>query len=356
VLNLTAVITETPTVPVPTAPVVEQSVSTVASALIHTVQPGETLFRIATSYGLTVNALATTNSISDPTLIYTGQQLIVPGIEAPQLVLDLPPTVTSLDVSPLIFVEGQTGRIRLTTSVPMTISGLFLERGLADAAEQGNIQHTILVGVPIFTAAGIYPLSFTMTDETGQSTSVSLNIQIVDGNYGSEYINLLADRANLLDPNVENAEQNFVQSIMSNFTATHYWNGPMGLPAAASIVSPFGRKRSFDGGPFDHFHSGTDFGGAPGTPILSAAPGTVVFVGLLDVRGNATIIDHGWGVFTGYWHQTEQYVRVGDFVSTGQAIGTIGSTGRVTGPHLHWELWVNGVPVDPMQWVRQSFS
>jgi murein DD-endopeptidase MepM/ murein hydrolase activator NlpD len=356
VLNLTAVITETPTRPVPTAPVVELSVSTVASALIHTVQPGETLFRIATSYGLTVNELATTNSISDPTLIYTGQQLIIPGIEAPQLALDLPPTVTSLDISPLIFVEGQTGGIRLTTSIPMTISGLFLDRGVAEAAEQGNTVHTILVGVPIFTAAGIYPLSLTMTDAAGQPTSISLNIQVVDGNYGSEYINLLADRANLLDPNVENAEQNLVQSIMSNFTTTRYWNGPMGLPAAASIVSPFGRKRSFDGGPFDHFHSGTDFGGAPGTPILSAATGTVVFVGPLDVRGNATIIDHGWGVFTGYWHQTEQYVRVGDFVSTGQVIGTIGSTGRVTGPHLHWELWVNGVPVDPMQWVRQSFS
>lgn len=356
VLNLTAVITEIPTVPVPTASVVEQSVSTVASALIHTVQPAETLFRIATSYGLTVNDLATTNSISDPTLIYTGQQLIIPGIEAPQLALDLPPTVTSLDISPLIFVEGQTGRIRLTTSIPMTISGLFLDRGVADAAEQGSTVHTILVGVPIFAAAGIYPLSLTMTDGTGQSTSIPLNIQIVDGNYGSEYINLLADRANLLDPNVENAEQNFVQSIMGNFTPTRYWNGPMGLPAAASIVSPFGRKRSFDGGPFDHFHSGTDFGGAPGTPILSAAPGTVVFVGPLDVRGNATIIDHGWGVFTGYWHQTEQYVRVGDLVTIGQVIGTIGSTGRVTGPHLHWELWVNGVPVDPMQWVRQSFS
>jgi murein DD-endopeptidase MepM/ murein hydrolase activator NlpD len=356
VLNLSSVVVETPTVPVPTVPVVEQSVSTVASVLIHTVQPGETLFRIATSYGLTVNDLATANSIIDPTLIYTGQQIIVPGIEVSQPALDLPLTVTSLDIRPLIFVEGQTGRIRLTTSIPMTISGLFLERGVADAAEQGNTVHTILVGVPIFTAAGIYPLSLTMTDETGQSSSISLNIQIVDGNYGSEYINLLADRANLLDPNVETAELNFVQSVMSNFTLTHYWNGPMGLPAAASIVSPFGRKRSYDGGPFNRFHSGADFGGAPGTPILSAAPGIVMFVGPLDVRGNATIIDHGWGVFTGYWHQTEQYVRVGDFVATGQVIGTVGSTGRVTGPHLHWELWVNGVPVDPMQWVSQSFS
>jgi murein DD-endopeptidase MepM/ murein hydrolase activator NlpD len=320
------------------------------------VQAGETLFRIASSYGLTVNDLVQANNITDPTLIYAGQQLIIPGVQAPQLALDLPPIVTALDVLPLIFVEGQTGRIRLTTTVPMTINGLFLDRGIVDAPEQGNTVHTILVGVPIFTAAGVYPCSLTLTDTAGQSTSLTVNIQIVDGNYGSEYINLLADRTNLLDPTVENNEQTQVAAIMNNFTPTRYWNGPMGLPAAAPIVSPFGRKRAYDGGPFDHFHSGTDFGGAAGTPILAAAAGTVVFAGPLDVRGNATIIDHGWGIFTGYWHQTEQYVHVGDLVSAGQAIGTIGSTGRVTGPHLHWELWVNGVPVDPMQWVRQSFT
>jgi murein DD-endopeptidase MepM/ murein hydrolase activator NlpD len=88
---------------------------------------------------------------------------------------------------------------------------------------------------------------------------------------------------------------------------------------------------------------------------LAAAPGIVVLADALNVRGNATIIDHGWGVFTGYWHQAEQFVRVGDVVTTGQPIGTIGATGRVSGAHLHWELWVSGVPVDPMQWVRQSF-
>jgi murein DD-endopeptidase MepM/ murein hydrolase activator NlpD len=354
VLNLSPAATDTPTIaPVPTVETPEQSAAT---NIIYTVQPGETLFRIATSYGLTVNDLSRVNNITDPTLIYVGQQLIIPGLEAPQLALDLPSTVTALDVFPQVFVEGQTGRVRMTTTVPMTVTGTFLDHMIVDAVEQGNIVHTILVGVPIFSSAGIYPFSLTLTDAAGQSTSIVLNIQILDGNYGSEYINLLADRTNLLDPNVENQEQNLVQGVMGNFTAARYWNGPMGLPAAAAIVSPFGRKRSFDGGPFDHFHSGTDFGGGAGTPIMAAAAGYVVFAGALNVRGNATIIDHGWGIFTGYWHQTEQYVKVGDFVSTGQVIGTIGSTGRVTGPHLHWELWVNGVPVDPMQWVRQSFS
>ena len=73
------------------------------------------------------------------------------------------------------------------------------------------------------------------------------------------------------------------------------------------------------------------------------------------MRGYATIIDHGWGVYSGFWHQSEIRVNVGDVVTPGQVIGLVGSTGRSTGPHLHWELWVGGVQVDPLQWVQESF-
>ncbi|MBN2676595.1 MAG: M23 family metallopeptidase, partial [Anaerolineaceae bacterium] len=69
----------------------------------------------------------------------------------------------------------------------------------------------------------------------------------------------------------------------------------------------------------------------------------------------ATIIDHGWGVFTGYWHQADILVHPGDQVSAGQEIGTIGATGRVNGPHLHWEIWVNGVQVDPQDWLDRMY-
>lgn len=353
---LTISVTATPVV-IPTNPPPEPTEAPYNGApMVYTVQAGETLFRIATRYGLTVNDVARANSITDPTLIYVGQQLIIPGVQPPQLALDLPPIVSGLEVMPLILVEGETGRIRLTTTAPVSLSGTFLNRVIADAAEQNNTLHTILVGIPVFTDAGVYPLALTLVDGAGQQTSLNINIQVVSGGYGSEYITLLSDRADLLDPNVEAAEQIILQGVMGNFTSTRYFSGPMGLPAAASITSPFGRKRSYDGGPFDHFHSGTDFAGAPGTPVLAAAAGIVVLADTLNVRGNATIIDHGWGVFTGYWHQTDQYVHVGDVVSAGQIIGTIGATGRVTGPHLHWELWVNGVPVDPMQWVQTSFS
>jgi murein DD-endopeptidase MepM/ murein hydrolase activator NlpD len=77
----------------------------------------------------------------------------------------------------------------------------------------------------------------------------------------------------------------------------------------------------------------------------------VVFSEKLTVRGNATIIDHGQGIYSGFWHQEESYVSVGDLVVAGQLIGKIGGTGRVTGPHLHWEIWVNGIQVDPLDWL-----
>jgi murein DD-endopeptidase MepM/ murein hydrolase activator NlpD len=82
----------------------------------------------------------------------------------------------------------------------------------------------------------------------------------------------------------------------------------------------------------------------------------VVLAETLHVRGNATIIDHGDGVFTGYWHQSELKVKVGDVVTAGQVIGLVGQTGRATGPHLHWELYVGGVQVDPLQWTKQNLS
>jgi murein DD-endopeptidase MepM/ murein hydrolase activator NlpD len=326
-------------------------------SLIHIVSRGETLFRIATRYGLTVNELARANSIGDPTLIYAGQRLIIPGFEVPDLALDLPEPFSSIDVTPQVLVEGKTARFRIRTHLPVLLSATFLGRELSVASDEERTLHTILQGIPLFTEAGVYPLELvTVEMNGGAAAAYTVNLQVTAGPYGREYIRLLAGRDGLLDTNVEQAELSLLEGVTAPFTEPRQFDGPMGLPAAATIISPFGTRRSYNGGPFDRFHSGTDFAGAPGTPVLATAPGRVVLADTLNVRGIATVIDHGWGIYTGYWHQSQQYVNVGDFVTTGQVIGTIGSTGRVTGAHLHWELWVGGVPVDPMQWVQFSFS
>ena len=88
---------------------------------------------------------------------------------------------------------------------------------------------------------------------------------------------------------------------------------------------------------------------------MPLAPGVVVFAGWMDVRGNATMIDHGWGVYSAYLHQSEFKVKVGDKVETGQVIGLVGGTGRAGGPHLHFEILVGDVPVNPLDWLQQAY-
>ncbi|NDJ61963.1 MAG: M23 family metallopeptidase [Chloroflexi bacterium] len=205
------------------------------------------------------------------------------------------------------------------------------------------------------TRAGVYPAALTLTDAAGQPTPLMVNIRVVSGNYRPETITLLEGRGALLNVAVEDAELTILNRVMARFNPSRYFDGPLGLPAAAAMTSPFGVVRQYNDGTVERVHFGTDFAGVVGSPIFAPAAGRVVLADTLNVRGIATVIDHGWGVFTGYWHQSERYVQVGDEVSPGQVIGTIGDTGRVSGPHLHWELWVNGVPVDPMQWARQSF-
>ncbi|HUS84056.1 MAG TPA: M23 family metallopeptidase, partial [Anaerolineales bacterium] len=102
------------------------------------------------------------------------------------------------------------------------------------------------------------------------------------------------------------------------------------------------------------YHTGIDFYGG-NVPIYAPASGVVVFAGPLVIRGNVTYINHGWGVYSGYFHQSEMFVQEGDLVERGQEIGITGSTGRSTGPHLHWEIWVGGAPINPLDWVDPGY-
>lgn len=321
---------------------------------LHTVAPGETLYRIAQQYDLTTAEVAAANSITDPTLIFVGQQLIIPGSNPQELALDLPAAIERITVEPLVLTEGETGRFRVQTAADVTLSARFLDRDLPVITEANGTQ-LMLIGVPVFTAGGVYPLSLTLTDADGTTTNLTINLQILAGSFRSERITLTGEQLNLLDDNMEAAERQILADVMSGFTPFPYFSGTMSLPAAATMNSPFGSRRSYNGSDFTRFHSGADFAGAAGTPVLAAAPGVVVLADRLNICGLTTAIDHGWGIYTAYCHQSEQYVQPGETVDSGQVIGLIGSTGRTTGAHLHWELWVNGVPVDPMQWVRQSF-
>lgn len=325
----------------------------VGIAVTHRIQSGETLFRIAQRYGVSMESIQAANGITDPSRILAGQELTIPNaqVSSPSA---LPANIASLDVTPLSWTEGKTGRLRLTTTNPASVSISVLDQTFDLAALDNGQSHIGFVAIPLGITAGIYPLTITVSDASGVNTIV-FNVQVNAGRYGAQYVTLPADKQNLLAPAVEQNETDMLRRITTPYTAERFFNGPMSLPAAAAMYSAYGAKRAYNGGALDRYHTGADFAGAPGTPVLAAAGGRVVLADTLNIRGNTIVIDHGWGIYTLYAHLNERYASIGTFVQAGQTIGTIGATGRATGAHLHWEVWVRGTVVDPMQWVAQAF-
>ena len=127
---------------------------------------------------------------------------------------------------------------------------------------------------------------------------------------------------------------------------------PLATPVNSAVgTSTYGVRLD----PFTHqtaFHAGQDFGGQIGSPIFSTAPGVVAFTGVRTGYGNVVEVDHGSGFKTRYAHLASISVRVGDHVGVGQRVGAMGSTGRSTGPHLHYEIWENGRVRDPTRFLK----
>ena len=146
-----------------------------------------------------------------------------------------------------------------------------------------------------------------------------------------------------------------LQDLISKVAARlDYLNSiPSAYPVYGTITSPFGMRKS----PFGYgteFHPGIDISVPVGTPVKAAGKGVVTYAGWLSGYGNAVIIDHGYGIESVYGHNSEILVKVGQSVKRGDIIAKSGNTGRSTGPHVHFEVRVNGNPVDPMKYLAKG--
>ncbi len=322
-------------------------------AFTQTVASGDTLSYIGSRYGLSVAELAAANNLLDPNALRIGQRLVIPGIQLPRLGQALPSLVTAMTIEPFVLESGRSARLDIVTNQRAKLSGQFLGQALRFISDEAGKRHMALFGIPMFTGAAVYPLRIDIESGDGEITTATANLQVIGGGYGYQTITI--NNSELLAREVEHAETALLMRQTSDFTNQRHFSGALNLPSAAAMNAVFGALRSYNGSGYDRYHSGVDFAGAPGTSVLAAAGGRVKQVNTLQIRGNTTLIDHGWGIYTLYAHQQDTLVQPGEIVAAGQVIGTIGSTGRSTGPHLHWELWLNGVNVDPMQWTRQVF-
>jgi murein DD-endopeptidase MepM/ murein hydrolase activator NlpD len=322
---------------------------------------GESLFEAAVTKGSDVWTLVHFNRLAGSWDGIPGDVLVAPGEGNGIKASGLPPVFEEAEIYPLPLKQGGTGVIRVKTPAGTSLGGLLVDHELQFfPGEDGS--SLALQGIHALIEPGTYPLRLDATLPDGSQQSFEQTILVISGNYPEDPL-LYVDPVTI-DPASTEAEQQQLIALTLPATPIKHWGAEFISPAIAYadstyFTSRYGNRRTYIGQGTDlkvaGFHTGLDFGGGEGLAISAPAAGQVIFAGPLTVRGNATLIDHGWGVYSGFWHQSQILVQIGQMVEQNEVVGLVGGTGRVTGAHLHWDLWVNGVQVDPLDWLIQNY-
>lgn len=190
---------------------------------------------------------------------------------------------------------------------------------------------------------------------TGDGKVQDLSVQVRSRDFPTQSITLPPGK----DSEGTDAEFDRVDAFKALVTPQKFWNGPLLRPNSGEITTIYGVRRYYNGVfANDYYHRGIDYAGAYGSPVVAPAAGRVSLVGResqgFTIHGNVVGIDHGQGLASILMHLSRIDVKEGDFVTAGQVIGTLGSTGASTGPHLHWGLYVHGQAIDPVPWRLQG--
>lgn len=201
-----------------------------------------------------------------------------------------------------------------------------------------------IVGIPLTTEPGGHTLE--LRTERG---AASIGFQIADKQYRTQHLTIKNQRQ--VNPDPQDLQRIAKETERSNaalslFTTKGSATLHLAAPVPGRRSDSYGSRRIFNGQPRKP-HSGMDIAAPRGTPIHAPAPGKVVESGNFFFNGNTLYIDHGYGLITMYCHLDTINVKLGEQLAAGQVLGTVGATGRVTGPHLHWGVALNRAMVDP---------
>jgi murein DD-endopeptidase MepM/ murein hydrolase activator NlpD len=215
------------------------------------------------------------------------------------------------------------------------------EHPLAVVAENGH--WFALLGIPLDTLPG--PLEVAVAH--GEAISIK-TVQVGTKNYPEQRLTIKDQRKVEPDPDDLariRREREITDAAKRQFSPTQP-NPNFSLPAKGPLSSRFGLRRIFNGQPRNP-HAGLDVAAGTGTPVHAPADGVVVNTGDYFFNGNTVFIDHGQGLISAYMHLSRMDVGHGQPVKKGEILGAIGATGRATGPHLHWAVFLNNTAVDP---------
>jgi murein DD-endopeptidase MepM/ murein hydrolase activator NlpD len=235
-------------------------------------------------------------------------------------------------------IPGGIARIRLGESEHPPVVRLGETRVLV-MREAG--QWSAIVGVPLLTEPG----SVLTVDVQGADP---LRIRVASKSYPEQRLTIPPERDDLSPAQLEQfeREREHLSQLLRTFSAAMPSTLHLVAPAKGRRTGSFGMRRIINGSPRAP-HSGLDIAAAAGTRVVAAAAGRVLDTGSYFFLGEAIVLDHGQGLISLYAHLRRKHVRVGDAVAAGAAIGEVGATGRATGPHLHFAVYLNGVAIDP---------
>ena len=210
-----------------------------------------------------------------------------------------------------------------------------------------------LIGIDMSTPPATYEVKVVARDGDGQVYSGRLSLKVEKVVFGTQELSLPSRLVDLNAKDLERVkkEAKQLQALFQSFREERLWRGAFIRPVEGELSGTFGLNRIINGKQRSP-HTGVDLKAEEGTPVLASNSGMVVLVDELFFAGKSVILDHGWGLYSMYFHLSEVRVKKGDRVDTGAMLGRVGSTGRSTGPHLHWGIKVNGARVDPLSLLK----
>jgi murein DD-endopeptidase MepM/ murein hydrolase activator NlpD len=329
-----------------------------SSSFTHVIQPGDTVGELAERYGIPLQSIVLANGLRNPDVILVGDLLVIP-LTSDLFTVKLPHPLSSLDAPSVAPVQGQTWTLHVRGIEPFSVAGSFDGQALhwipGETSDSGS-EFWALVPIHALAQPGLHTLVLRPRDSYGHEEELGIDIPVRAGEFDSWRIVLSAATSQLLEPKLVRGEAEMLAEIWSLSAPQPLWEGRFERPVHSvwPISSPFGQRRAYNDGPTNGYHSGVDFSAKQGALVRAPAAGTVVLADGLTVRGNAVILDHGAGVHTGYYHLWEILAERGATVEKGDVLGRVGSSGLSTGAHLHWELRVGNVAVDPLQWTAET--
>jgi murein DD-endopeptidase MepM/ murein hydrolase activator NlpD len=251
-----------------------------------------------------------------------------------------------LFVSTLFGIEAINGKPVLLP-IEQNTTSVKARNHFAPIFKTQNGEHFALIAIPYRQDE---PLEVTLK---GPQIDLKTSLHVTKGEYPKELLQV--DPSKISPPESEKKrisdEYKEAMGIYATFTPKRYWDKPFAHPIQSTITSAYGNARTFNG-TLKSYHSGTDFRAPIGTPIYAANDGVIVLAKDRYYAGGSVIIDHGEGIYSVYYHLSSMLLPVGTQVKRSDEIALSGDSGRVTGPHLHFGIMLQGTPVDPLHFIQ----